>query len=107
MRKERLVEAAEMSRKLVLKSPTNGTYLDTYAWVLFQQGLFTEALVYLKLAVADKESASATVWEHLGDTLYRLQRVDDAVVAWKQAKKLVGENQILDKKIEMKRIIEN
>jgi hypothetical protein len=36
-----------------------------------------------------------------------LQRLDDAVVAWKHAKKLVGENQLLDKKIEMLRIIEN
>jgi cytochrome c-type biogenesis protein CcmH/NrfG len=47
------------------------------------------------------------VWEHLGDTLYQLKRIEDAVVAWKHAKKLVSENLILDKKIEMKRIIEN
>jgi tetratricopeptide (TPR) repeat protein len=107
LRKERLVEAAAMSKKLVQKFPTNGTYLDTHAWVLYQQGLFAEALVFLELAVADKEPAGATVWEHLGDALYRLKRLDDAVKAWKHAKKLAGENQLLDKKIEMQRIIEN
>ena len=107
LRRERLSEAAAMSKKLVQKYPTNGTYLDTHAWVLYQQGLYAEALVFLELAVADKEPAGATVWEHLGDTLYRLQRIDDAKSAWKQAKKLGGENQLLDKKIEMKRIIEN
>jgi tetratricopeptide (TPR) repeat protein len=107
LRKERLAEAAAMSKKLVQKFPTNGTYLDTYAWVLYQQGFYTEALVYLELAVADKDPAGATVWEHLGDTLYQLKRIEDAVEAWKHAKKLVRENLILDKKIEMKRIIEN
>ncbi len=107
LRKERLTEAAAMSKKLVQKFPTNGTYLDTYAWVLYQQGFYTEALVYLELAVADKDPAGATVWEHLGDTLYQLKRIEDAVEAWKHAKKLVGGNLILDKKIEMKRIIEN
>lgn len=107
LRKERLVEAAAMSKKLVQKFPANGTYLDTYAWVLYQQGFYMEALVYLELAVADKDPAGATVWEHLGDTLYQLKRIEDAVAAWKHAKKLVGENLILDKKIEMKRIIEN
>jgi tetratricopeptide (TPR) repeat protein len=107
LRKERLVEAAAMSKKLVQKFPTNGTYLDTHAWVLYQQGYYAEALVYLELAVADKDPAGATVWEHLGDTLYQLKRIEDAVAAWKHAKKLVGENLILDKKIEMKRIIEN
>jgi tetratricopeptide (TPR) repeat protein len=81
--------------------------LDTHAWVLYQQGLYAEALVFLEIAIADKEPAGATVWEHLGDTYYRLKRVQDAISAWKHAKKLVGENQILDKKIEMKRIIEN
>ncbi len=107
LRKERLAEAAAMSKKLVQKYPTNGTYLDTHAWVLYQQGYYAEALVFLELAVADKEPAGATVWEHLGDTLYRLQRIDDAKSAWKHAKKLGGENQLLDKKIEMQRIIEN
>lgn len=107
LRKERLVEAAAMSKKLVQKFPANGTYLDTYAWVLYQQGFYMEALVYLELAVADKDPVGATVWEHLGDTLYQLKRIEDAVAAWKHAKKLVGENLILDKKIEMKRIIEN
>ena len=107
LRRERLIEAASMSKKLVQRFPTNGTYLDTHAWVLYQQGLFAEALVYLELAVADKEQVGATVWEHLGDTLYRLKRLDDALDAWKHAKKLAGENQLLDKKIEMKRIIEN
>jgi tetratricopeptide (TPR) repeat protein len=107
LRKERLAEAAAMSKKLVQKYPTNGTYLDTHAWVLYQQGNYAEALVFLELAVADKEPAGATVWEHLGDTFYRLQRIDDAKSAWKHAKKLAGENQLLDKKIEMQRIIEN
>ena len=107
LRKERLVDAAAMSKKLVLQFPTNGTYLDTYAWVLYQQGLYAEALVYLERAVADKEPAGAAVWEHLGDALVQLNRVDEAISAWKKARKLGGENQLLDKKIQMHRIIEN
>jgi tetratricopeptide (TPR) repeat protein len=107
LRKERLEKAATMSKQLVEKFPTEGTYLDTYAWVLYQQGKYEEALHYLSLAVADEKSQSSAVWEHHGDAMFRLGRIKEAVESWKKAVALPNANQLLDKKIKMKQIVEN
>lgn len=107
LRKEHLDKAAKMSRQLVDKFPKEGTYLDTYAWVLYQQGDYAEALKYLELALEDEKSQSSAVWEHHGDALFRLGRVNEAVVSWKKAVELPNANQFLDKKIKMKQIVEN
>ena len=107
LRRDRLDKAAQMSKKLVDKFPTNGTYLDTYAWVLFQRGEYLESLVYIEKALKDEKQNSSTVWEHYGDALFKNGRVDEAVKAWKTANSLEGASNKLDKKIENKRIIEN
>jgi predicted negative regulator of RcsB-dependent stress response len=96
-----------MSKQLVDKFPKEGTYLDTYAWVLYQQGKFAEALLYLDRAVADEESQSSAVWEHHGDALFRLGRIREAVSSWGKAKALPNASQNLDKKIKMRQIVEN
>ena len=107
LRKEQLAKAASMSKKLVEKFPKEGTYLDTYAWVLYQQGEFAEALRYLELAIADEKSPSSAVWEHHGDALFRLGRIGEAVDSWKKALDLPNASQNLDKKIKMRQIVEN
>ena len=96
-----------MSKQLVEKFPTESTYLDTYAWVLYQQGKYEEAFRYLSLALADEKSQSSAVWEHHGDALFRLGRIKEAVESWKKAIALPNANQLLDKKIKMKQIVEN
>jgi Tfp pilus assembly protein PilF len=107
LRKEQLTKAASMSKKLVEKFPKEGTYLDTYAWVLYQQGEFAEALRYLELAIADEKSPSSAVWEHHGDALFRLGRIGEAVDSWKKALDLPNASQNLDKKIKKRQIVEN
>ena len=107
LRKEQLVKAANMSKQLVDKFPKEGTYLDTYAWVLYQQGEFAEALRYLDMAIADEESQSSAVWEHHGDALFRLGRIREAVNSWQKAMALPNASQNLDKKIKMRQIVEN
>jgi tetratricopeptide (TPR) repeat protein len=107
LRKERLEKAVVMSRQLIEKYPTESTYLDTYAWVLYQQGKYEEAFHYLSLAVADEKSQSSAVWEHHGDALYRLGRITEAVASWEKARALPNANLILDKKIKMRQIVEN
>lgn len=107
LRKAKLDQAATMSKRLVEAHPLNATYLDTYAWVLYQQSFFKEALTYMERAVSDTKEASSTIWEHYGDVLFRLDRVDEAVAAWKKAKLLPDANQLLDKKIKKKQLLEN
>ena len=40
-----------MSYRTVKAEPTNSTYLDTYAWILFEKGKFTEARIYIEQAL--------------------------------------------------------
>lgn len=107
LRKEQLEKAARMSLKLVESFPKEATYLDTYAWVIYQQGKYAEAFVYLERAIEDGKSVSSAIWEHYGDVLYRLGRVEEAVKSWKKAMDLPNADQNLDKKIKKKRIVEN
>jgi tetratricopeptide (TPR) repeat protein len=107
LRKDQLDKAARMSKRLVDKFPDNGTYLDTYAWVLFQQKDFEGALKFMERALKDEKQNSSTVWEHYGDALSQNNRIEDAIKAWKMAKTMEGAREILDKKIKMKRFIEN
>ena len=40
-----------MSYKTIKKEPTNSTFLDTYAWILFLQGRYEEANTYIEQAI--------------------------------------------------------
>ena len=40
-----------MSRKVITAIPDNEIYLDTYAWILYQQGHCEQALPYIKKAL--------------------------------------------------------
>jgi len=84
LRKEQLEKAARMAKKLVEALPKESTYLDTYAWVLYQQGNYQDALRYLEMAIAEGKSPSSAIWEHHGDALYRLGRVEEALKSWKR-----------------------
>lgn len=50
-----LDRAAAMSLKTVKEEPNNSTYLDTYAWILFLQGRYEEAKIYIDMAVKNLE----------------------------------------------------
>jgi tetratricopeptide (TPR) repeat protein len=107
LRKSNLDKAASMAKKLVDKFPENGTYLDTYAWVLFQKKDYQNAVILLEKAVKGDKNESSVVWEHYGDALRKVNRIEEAVIAWKKAKTLPNANLILDKKIQMKQFSEN
>lgn len=53
--KKELQKAKAMSEKLVSKFPTNATYLDTHAWVLFQLKEYEEAKQFMKQALDHQE----------------------------------------------------
>lgn len=107
IRKEKLALADSLSARLVQDHPKNGTYLDTRAWVLFELKRYTEARVAMEIALKDRENVSATLWEHYGDVLFRLRQVDKAVEAWKEALRLDPKRESVDKKIQMRQILEN
>lgn len=85
--KKNLPKAEQMSYKTVKAEPENATFLDTYAWILFQEERYSEAKIYIDQAKdnLDTISPSPTIYDHLGDIYYKNNLKEDAVKFWKQA----------------------
>lgn len=98
LRKERLEQAEQMAKYANELVPNEPSYLDTYAWVLFQRAKYNEALVWIEKAVAiDKRSPE--LYEHYGDILYKLGRSSDAQTQWMRARELGSTEEKLNQKI--------
>ena len=97
LRKEKLPLAKEMSEKLVKKYPTESTYLDTHAWVLYMMKDYEGAKKYLEIAVLN--SKNGAIVEHYGDVIYQLGNKEKALELWKIAKNLGENSEFIDKKI--------
>lgn len=98
-----LDKALSMSRRSLDQDPDNGTYLDTYAWILFKKKDFKEALEYQKKAMesarAEGEEPGAEYFHHLGDILFMNHEPEQALENWEKALKLDPENALLKKKV--------
>ena len=105
-----LQKAAQMSYKTVEAEPRNASYLDTYSWILFMQGHYTEARIYADQALQnDTDSvASSVILEHAGDIYAQLKDMKKAVDYWQRALKAGSGNEaILMKKIRLKKYIKS
>lgn len=113
-----LDKAQEMSYKTVQIEPDNVTYLDTYAWILFLKGKYTEAKIYMDKVVGyyekepqtekekeNRESVNGGVLEHAGDIYYHCNEPEKALEYWKKAQKLEGTSDLLEEKIKLKKYI--
>jgi len=105
LREEKLQQAAEMALKANELKPNNSSFEDTYAWVLFKQKKFLNALTWIEKAVSDNVK-SGVLQEHHGDILYHLGQSDKAYQKWLKAKELGVKSDILEKKINEKKYIE-
>jgi tetratricopeptide (TPR) repeat protein len=105
LRKENLEKAEKMSASLVKSHPENPTFLDTHAWVLYMRQKYKEAKKVIEKAISTGQ-ATATHFEHYGDILYQLGDVDGAVAQWEKARGLNAKSDVLNKKIENRRIYE-
>ena len=104
--KKNLSKAERMSGDAVKQEPNNPTYLDTYAWVFFQQGNYTLAKIYLKSALDKGGSDSAVLLEHYGDVLYMSGDVDGALEYWNKALEKGSDSKKLPQKIKDKKYYE-
>lgn len=107
VRKEKLDKAEKMSKKSNLLVENNAAFLDTYAWILYQKGAYAEALIWIEKAIAALENPnSAELFEHYGDILFKLGRVDDATQKWKKVIEIEPERTHVEEKIRLKKIVE-
>lgn len=85
LRNERLDKALAMAEKAIRLSPNNPTYLDTYAWVLYQLGRYEEARTPMRQAVSLDRTGNKELFLHYGDILYKLKDNFMASIYWKKA----------------------
>lgn len=106
VREERLEKALTMSAKSNRLEPNQPTYLDTYAWIFYKLKRFEEARTYLEKALKYGGEKSGEILEHMGDTCYQLNKIDEALDYWQKAKMAGGTTELLDKKLKDKRLYE-
>ena len=100
-----LDKAEEMSYKTVKAEPNNSTYLDTYAWILFEKGNYAEARIYIDNAMKNDGEKSDVIVEHCGDIYFMTGDVEGALKYWKKALEMGSESKTLKQKIEKKKYI--
>lgn len=101
-----------MSALSLSKDSTNYTFIDTYAWILFQQKKYMEAKTYIDNAMTimlqdSLEADDSNIFEHAGDIYSKCGLTDKAVEYWKKAIELGSDQKaIIDRKIKKKKYIE-
>lgn len=95
-----LDKAEKLARQAIKLEPDNGTYLDTYAWVLYRKGSSMLALVYIKKAIEATETPDPTLYEHLAEILTAEDRYDEAIEAWRHCLESGGDAKLVAQKVE-------
>ena len=81
-----LKRAEQMSYKTIKAEPENGTYLDTYAWILYMQERYEEAKIYIdQVMIVDSASLSSTILDHAGDIYLKIGKKQEALDFWQKA----------------------
>jgi tetratricopeptide (TPR) repeat protein len=105
-RNTNLSKAAEMSFKTITKEPLNSTFLDTYAWILYKQEKFDDALLYILKAIENGGSKSTVILEHTGDIYFKKSNLEKALEYWNKALEKDANSDKLKQKINQKKIID-
>ena len=95
-----LEEAAEMINHALQIDPNNGAYLDSLGWLDYRRGKFELALSELLRAAQNLAKGDPTVFDHIGDTCAKLDRMPQALDYWQKAAALDPDNKQLAAKIE-------
>ncbi|NJL13608.1 MAG: tetratricopeptide repeat protein [Microscillaceae bacterium] len=104
LRRQKLEQAQAMAEKLVGLHPQNPSYLDTFAWVLYQSKDYKKARKYLEMALDIRRDG--IILEHYGDVLYQLGEKEEALRQWQKAKAEGGTSDKIDRKINEKKLFE-
>lgn len=106
LRKENLEKAKQMSAYANKLEPQSSSFLDTYAWILFQMNDFAGAKEWQEKAMQADGGKSGTILEHYGDILSKLGKKEEALKYWKQAKNLGTDSTTIERKIAEQKYIE-
>ncbi|MGM0443260.1 MAG: tetratricopeptide repeat protein [Fibrobacterota bacterium] len=96
-----LDEAQVLIARALQEHPNSGAYLDSYAWVLYRQGRYDSALVYIDKALARMKD-DYIVYEHRGDILRALGHGEKARSAYGRALEFENLSPVDKKRLEKK-----
>lgn len=100
-----LSRAEQMSYKTIKAEPNNATYLDTYAWILFQQQRYEEAKIYIDQVLRNDKDPSGVVLEHVGDIYMKTGDTQKALEYWQKAIEKGNDSKVLKDKLQQKKYI--
>jgi tetratricopeptide (TPR) repeat protein len=106
VRKVKLDKARDMAKLANTIEPNNATYEDTYGWILYTMGTYSDARIWVEKALSHGGDNDGTVLEHYGDIMFKLGDTSKALEYWKKAKEKSGTTDLIDKKIAEKKLIE-
>lgn len=99
--KSLLDKAEEYSARSLAEQPDNDTFLDTYAWILYNKKQYAQAKEYIDQALdIEGDNPSADVLSHAGDIYYMNGEPERALEFWQQALELDPDNSLLKKKVQ-------
>ena len=99
LRGDKLKKALKMSKICIDMEPANSTYLDTYAWVLYNMRKYASSEKFLRKAIDNNTNPGAEILEHYGDVNEKLNKPELAVEYWRKAVDAGGDEEKLLKKI--------
>jgi tetratricopeptide (TPR) repeat protein len=83
-----LDDALSLAQSAIERDPTDAEFLAILGWVHYKRGDFAQAANHLGRAAKDQRpvlGTRATIFDRLGDALWRAGEKENAVTAWRQA----------------------
>lgn len=106
LRNAHLDKALSLSKTLVTDNPKQSNYLDTYAWALFKNANYAEALIWIEKSLENGGATHAAILDHYGDILWKIGKTSQALEQWQKAFELDKTNLQIKQKVDQKMFIE-
>jgi tetratricopeptide (TPR) repeat protein len=105
LRNQNLTKALQLAASAAKAMPNDASILDSYAFVLFKNKAYPQALKIIEQALQNKGEQNSVYLEHYGDILFLNGFSDKAVEAWKKALLYGNNTEKIIKKINEKKYI--
>ncbi len=99
LQKDKFAKAKEVINNSLKIQPNNPATQDVYAFVLYQAGEYSEALIWAEKSVMQKPTSESL--EHYGDILFKLGKKEEAVSQWNNAIKAGNAKIVIQEKMKM------
>lgn len=94
-----LKEAERMIRIVINKEKRNGTFVDTFAWVLYKRGKYKEAERVMEELMSKDKTDDSEWFEHYGFIMKALKKCSVAIDYWRKSLNLDNSKEYLKQEI--------